>query len=271
MNAPLKLDCSPLPYRGSVPTRYHRGGPQIVGFRQQAIVDRQQQVIGFETLAALSAQVSGDASDELIAQLSMYDLERLTSDLLLRLRIRCLAEQNYEAQVRHEQTSRLPMQYFVNVEKRSLTAPALVDELIEASADMDHAGCQLVVEVTERPLTSAGQLRAYIKGMMRLKQEGVLIALDDYPLDCSVHWELDLGLGDFVKLDIHSLGLVETVDAELLSARYPVLAAQLYEFVHRYRVALIAEKVETSWQHGIAKILPFSLFQGYLFGRPELV
>jgi EAL domain-containing protein (putative c-di-GMP-specific phosphodiesterase class I) len=239
--------------------------------RAQPIVNRQEHIVGFENLARVESDVFGGPMDHLIARLSADELQRLTGEVLLGLRIRCLLDKNYSSQMKGQRAGHVALRHFVNVEKRSLAEPAVIDDLVESAADLRSSGAQLVVEVTERPLTSSSRFRAYVKGLMRLKQEGVQVALDDYDIDAPVHWELDLGLCDFVKLELPELGIPYCGDEDVLATHYIRLAEKLYQFIHRYLVGLIAEKVETGWQYEVAKGLPFKLFQGYHLGRPERV
>ncbi|WP_044873285.1 EAL domain-containing protein [Pseudomonas sp. LFM046] len=239
--------------------------------RAQPIVNRQEHVVGFENLARIESDVFGGRMEHLIARLPGDELQRLTGEVLLSLRIRCMLDKNYSSQMKGERAGPGAFRHFVNVEKRSLAEPSVIDDLVESAADLRSSGAQLVVEVTERPVASGEQFRAYVSGLMRLKQEGVQVALDNYDIDAPVHWELDLGLCDFVKLELSELGIPLRGDEDVLAARYIGLAEKLYQFIHRYLVEVIADKVETHWQYEIAKGLPFKLFQGYRLGYSERV
>lgn len=256
---------------GSLGTRLHENAVRLKEVRRQPIVDRHERIVGYEKLARLSIDTRAGTVEDSIGRLSKGELGRLTRELLMGLRIRCLLNRNYETQADVKKFAHTSVLYFVNVEKLSLTEPALVRELIEADVDLRSSGGYLVVEVTERPVATVDQFRSYMKGLMCLKQAKVLVALDDYNIDSPVHWELDLGLCDVVKLDLPSLGICECGDEGLLAARHSALVAKLNAFVYRYRVDLLAEKVETDWQYEFVKKLPFNLFQGYRFGRPEPV
>lgn len=247
--------------------RLDRRDSLIKDIRLQPIVDREEQVVGFEVLARLNGDGFSDSLGDKIGKLSKDELGRLISELLLGLRLRCLLGGNYASRIDFQKVSRAPIRYFVNVEKISLTDPAVVDELIESSVDLQSAGNRLVVEVTERPLVVPSQFRSYIGALKRLKREGVLIALDDYDIDSSTHWELDLGLCDVVKLDLLGLGVFECFDEGLNERRYRHVVEKLFELSHRYHVDVLAEKVENDRQYGLVKSLPFDLFQGCRFGR----
>ncbi|AYF89393.1 EAL domain-containing protein [Pseudomonas sp. JS3066] len=236
--------------------------------RLQPIKDRQDRVVGFESLARFAFDSFIKSTEDAIARLPQDDLQRLTRELLQGVRIRCMLNRSYTRYLHDTQAGSLPVRHFVNVEKRSLAESELVEDLIESAADLRCSGALLVVEVTERPTVCFDSFRSYMKGLMRLKEEGVLVALDDYDLGRPAHWELDLGLCDVVKLDLAELGVPQHEDGDFLSSRYAVLGERLYDFIHRYQVDLVAEKIETGWQHEVAKGLPFKLFQGYRLGHP---
>lgn len=250
--------------------RFGSAAPWVHEICLQPIVDRQECVIGYETLARISADAFGANMERDIGALSLNTLGKLTSEVLLGLRICCMLETHYTWRKKSE-LAPAAVRHFVNVEKLSLTDPAIVEELIESAADLRSSGARLVVDVAERPVATPAQFNEYLRGLVRLKQEEVLVALDDYDLNSPVHWELDLGLCDVMKFELGSLGIVEPNDESNFAIRHAVLAEKLFEMIYRYRVELLAERVETDWQYEVVKGLPFNLFQGYRFGRPERI
>lgn len=244
--------------------RDDRNRLQILDVRQQPIVDRQENIVGYETLAQFNLGLG--SLEDVIKSCSVDALRQLTSDVLLGLLMRCRSTNAFM-----NGAVQTVVQHFVNVEKLSLTDPTTVDDIIEAAKVLRNSNTCLVVEITERPIGSGPQLKSYLQGLTRLKQADVVIALDDYNISSSVHWELDLGLCDIVKLDLPSLGITTHGDENSFEARYPALADHLFEFIHRYHVELLAEKVETDSQYRKIQGLPFKFFQGYHFGRPETI
>lgn len=226
----------------------------------QPIANRSDRVVGHEHLVRLNAPHGRKSTEDVISRLSLADLERLTSDLLLILRVRCLLDCGSSEHV--------GARHFVNVEKRTLTRSGAVEALMETALELKQSGFQLVVEITERPLGGREKFRDYIDGLIRLKQGGVFIALDDYDIDSPKHWELDLGLCDIVKFDLRTLNLPAEPDENLMAENYRELSDKLYEFIHRYRVELLAEQIETARQFEVVRGLPFKLFQGFYIGRP---
>ena len=96
---------------------------------------------------------------------------------------------------------------------------------------------------------------ALIAGLLRLKADGYLIALDDYQFDPV--WAPVLPLVDIVKVDVPGCG-------------WDVLENRLDE-LRRPGLLLLAEKVETPESHKRLYELGFDLFQGYFFAKPNLI
>jgi EAL and modified HD-GYP domain-containing signal transduction protein len=106
-----------------------------------------------------------------------------------------------------------------------------------------------VVEVLET-ITPTPEM---IVALRRLKEQGYLIALDDYVGQPG--FEEVIPLADIVKVEV--LGMApERMKAIGLDLR-------------KHGCRLLAEKVEDRATYDLAKSLGFSLFQGYYFSRPE--
>ena len=93
-----------------------------------------------------------------------------------------------------------------------------------------------------------------VAGCRRLKDEGFMLALDDYV------WRPDdplLELAQLIKLDVLA------IDADDMPELVRVCSA--------FGARLLAEKVETREQLEMCRELGFDLFQGYLLSRPEVV
>ena len=110
---------------------------------------------------------------------------------------------------------------------------------------------RVVVEVLEDVLPTD----KIVEGVQRLKDRGVLVALDDY-----VHREGNeplLEMADYVKVDLMAQGRDET--------------RKLVEELQKYRVKLLAEKIETQEEMRFCRDLGFEYFQGFFLTKPEIV
>ena len=163
---------------------------------------------------------------------------------------------------------RFGIKQFVNVEKISISNFSIVDLLVECADNIRSYGFQLVIEITERPLLARELTSQYLDGLMRLKENGISVAMDDYNVFASKHLELDYNLCDLVKIDILDLHIPLQKDNGFIEVAHTQLYRALIDFVEKYRVLLVAEKVETDWQAVVVSGLPFTYFQGYAYGRP---
>lgn len=109
----------------------------------------------------------------------------------------------------------------------------------------------MVLEILEEVHPSS----EVVAGVKSLKNLGYQIALDDFQY--SPDYDELLQLANFVKLDVLELGN-EGILREL-------------EFLEKYDVKLVAEKVEDISMYNFCNDLGFDYFQGYYFHKPELV
>lgn len=110
---------------------------------------------------------------------------------------------------------------------------------------------QMVIEVLE-DCTPSDELLREIKS---LKKQGYKIALDDFIP--SPDWNRFLPYVDIIKLDIRQISIPK--------------AALLIDKLKETRIRFLAEKVETYQEFDRAKNVGFELFQGYFFGKPEIL
>ncbi len=110
---------------------------------------------------------------------------------------------------------------------------------------------RVVLEILEDIVPDA----EVIAGVRRLKDDGYLIALDDFVY--SKPFDPLLELADLVKLDYLALG-EERIEEHLT-------------LLKRFNVKILAEKIETYEQFEHCRELGFDYFQGYLLSRPKLV
>ncbi|GHC26816.1 histidine kinase [Kushneria pakistanensis] len=124
------------------------------------------------------------------------------------------------------------------------------DSLIQ---DIPFDSRTLIIEILE-DVTDTPEI---IEALTRLREEGYVMALDDYTLGDASHPLLPFV--DVVKLDYPFYTretLTEAIRA--LKVRYPNLQ-------------LLAEKIETQEDYRIARDAGCTLFQGYFLARPEPV
>jgi EAL and modified HD-GYP domain-containing signal transduction protein len=94
-----------------------------------------------------------------------------------------------------------------------------------------------------------------IASLVKLREAGFMIALDDY-IDSDNRSTL-LGLTDIVKID--------------LRGSRPEALAEHVSQLRKFPIKLLAEKVETSEEFDRCKAIGFDYFQGYFLSRPQIV
>jgi len=110
---------------------------------------------------------------------------------------------------------------------------------------------EMVIEVLEDVTPDADVIRS----IKNLKQQGFIIALDDFEYNESLQPLVDLA--DIIKIDVMALS-----------------EQQITEHVTQLKkssVKLLAEKVETQDMYNFCKTLDFDYFQGYFLSRPKIM
>lgn len=110
---------------------------------------------------------------------------------------------------------------------------------------------QVVLEVLEDVAVSP----ELIKAVGRLKQEGFVVALDDYIYNPE-HKPL-VELVDIIKIDIRQLSKEELIEHVTI--------------LKKYKIKLLAEKIETLDEFDFCVGLGFDYYQGYFLGEPRVI
>ena len=127
----------------------------------------------------------------------------------------------------------------------------LTEAFFTEMPDIPFEGEKVVLEVLENIDISD----AVIRGIKKLHQRGVRIALDDYCFE--EKWHPLLPYCHIVKVEIPA------VDLEQLPGRIAPLRDR--------GIKLLAEKLETAEEYTTLHEMGFDLFQGYYFSKPSIV
>lgn len=145
--------------------------------------------------------------------------------------------------------------YFsIGMEKLTEDTMAFVNfdkNLIESGIPLMFDKGKIVIEILEDVIPD----RTFIRKIKNIKNQGYMVALDDFLHDCP-HKEL-IDEVDILKVDF------------MKNTRY-----EIQEIAKRYsggKKYLLAEKVETREDFNYAKKLGFTSFQGYFFSKPLIV
>lgn len=155
-----------------------------------------------------------------------------------------------------EATSKLLMQHHLMLGVEKITANKLAfinfsEETLLHQFPTSIKPESMVIEVLETvPATEA-----LLTTLKELHGKGYQLALDDHDFD--EKWDRFLPYITYLKVDIQQFNLMQI-------SRYLRRIAQ-------YPLTLLAERVETAEQFEKLKLLGFSLFQGYLLAKPEML
>lgn len=155
-----------------------------------------------------------------------------------------------------EATSRLLTEHHLLVGVEQIAAGKLAFINFSAETLIHHFPTSIdpkttVIEILESVPISMELLQA----CKALHEMGYALALDDHDFDAK--WDVFLPYTRYLKVDVQQFNLV-----------------QISKFIQRIKhhpVTLLAEKVETAEQFEKLKLMGFTLFQGYLFARPEMM
>jgi EAL domain-containing protein (putative c-di-GMP-specific phosphodiesterase class I) len=146
---------------------------------------------------------------------------------------------------------------FVNLHARDLEDPDLVDR----SSPLAQVSHQVVLEVTER--TALEEVSDIAARVERLREMGFRLAVDDLGAGYAGLASFASIEPDVVKLD---MALVRGVDVSPLKQS---VVRSVVGLADELRIDVISEGIELSAERDTLALLGCSLFQGYLFGKPE--
>jgi EAL domain-containing protein (putative c-di-GMP-specific phosphodiesterase class I) len=150
---------------------------------------------------------------------------------------------------------------FVNAHPAETLAPTFLDRI--AALRARHPQLDLVVEIHEAAIVDVGRMRGLAT---RLAELGVRFAYDDFGAGQARLAELADVPAHVVKFDISMVQGIDTAHAN----RQRVVA-DLARLVRDVGSIALAEGVETEGEAETCRQMGFSLLQGFLTGRPEMV
>ncbi len=152
-----------------------------------------------------------------------------------------------------------PVSVTINLSPRQFQEPTLVEEI---EAVVGNAGIEpwtVVLELTETMLMD--DIDGAIETMQRLKKLGVRLALDDFGTGYSSLSYLRRLPIDILKIDKSFIDSLSTVEG-------PGMVRSILRLGDTFRVATLAEGIETAEQLSQLRALGCTYGQGYLFARP---
>lgn len=140
------------------------------------------------------------------------------------------------------------------LEKISGNKPCFInftEDLLTGNIVENFPKNKIIIEVLE----DVNPTPEVIAACMHLKQQGYILALDDFVFNRKLYPLIKLA--DIIKFDVQ-LTPVDTIHKAL-------------HYLSHYDIELLAEKVETHEELTKAMKLGFTYFQGYFFAKPEVM
>ena len=218
----------------------------------QPIIDLHQgNVIGYEGL------IRGPTESALHFPLDLFRAAE-DADLTVRLEMLCI----YIVMTRFMETT-LPGRLFVNISPFALLAGALSDPLLADFMD-ERSGLagRVVFEITEG--SPHMDNASVVAGLMRLRDRGFKIALDDLGEGFSSLRLWSDVRPDYVKLDKH---FVTGIDKDPVKLQF---VRSIGQIAKKSNAIIIAEGIEHRAEFLILKEMGICLGQGYFIGRPVI-
>ena len=152
-----------------------------------------------------------------------------------------------------------PVSVTVNLSPRQFQEPTLVDEIADVVTSAGILPTTVVLELTETMLMD--DIDGAIETMQRLKRLGVRLALDDFGTGYS-------SLSYLRRLPIDILKIDKSFVDSLSTAQGPGMVRSILRLGDTFRVATLAEGIETDEQLTHLRALGCTYGQGYLFAKP---
>src|SRR5665213_2072066 len=148
----------------------------------------------------------------------------------------------------------------VNISAWQLSDPSFVDVVADALFRMDMSADSLILEIAEGVLLSGHpDLREVLS---RLKVLGVRISVDDFGAGYSSLSYLRHLPVDQIKIDREFVqDAVNHGDTRVMES--------FIRLAHDLGLQVVAEGVETQFEHKAMQAMGCDVFQGFLFGRPQ--
>lgn len=154
------------------------------------------------------------------------------------------------------------LQVAVNVSVRQFLEPDFVGRVLDAIETTGAPANRLKLEITESLLLK-GMGKA-IDRMLILQEAGVKFSIDDFGTGYS-------SLSYLQRLPIDELKIDQSFVSEILKPSGEAIVKTILALAQTLQLAVVAEGVETVEQFELLRQHGCRTFQGYLFGKPQLL
>lgn len=148
---------------------------------------------------------------------------------------------------------------FVNVSSHTLSDPVELRALCKSLAKLAPMGVEVCVEISEA-FDAIGS--SFFQAMALIKDQGLLLAIDDFGMECSNFSRLCSYPWDFCKVDLNALWTSDNLDW-LIEVR---------DYCSANGIGLILEKLEClQLLSGLLKPLNSASVQGFALSKPFIL
>ena len=175
-----------------------------------------------------------------------------------------LKEALRQAAVWDQTTSFTSFAVTINLSRRQLGAPDLVDTVARALREAGVNPAQIVLEITETAL--ADDIDSALRTLSELKALGIQLAIDDFGTGYSSLQYLRQVPADIIKIPKPFVDGVHVTDSEDYRVAHAIV-----HLGEAFGLRTLAEGIEDREQFERMRELGCELAQGYYFSRPLLV
>ncbi|WP_413282548.1 hypothetical protein [Vibrio sp. MA40-2] len=223
-----------------------------VGYKLEAIVDSDKNIIGYECLVNLRRMSVDNAK-------YLFDIDFNLPFVFLNLLKRISNELGREVNEKTELLSLLEnRKLFMNIERSCVCNRIIVNEIIQFKNYLKTLHIDLIIEVTEREVSVCWACREITSGLIELSNNKVNLAADDY----------DIYNGDFRVSELHIYNYVK-IEMPTNEDEYHKLTSFLK--VYKNKVNIILERIESQEEFNriCSKGITANLkgYQGFTFGK----
>ncbi|MNG04254.1 EAL domain protein [compost metagenome] len=148
---------------------------------------------------------------------------------------------------------------FVNVSSHTLSDPVELRAVCKSLAKLAPMGVEVCVEVSEA-FDAIGS--SFVQAMGLIKDQGLLLAIDDFGMECSNFSRLSSYPWDFCKIDLNAVWNSDNLDW-LIEVR---------DYCSANGIGLILEKLEClNLLGGLLKPLNSASVQGFALSKPFIL
>ena len=163
--------------------------------------------------------------------------------------------------ISNDKENRVKYIYTINFSRYTLSDPNLADHIIEIVEKYGIDYSCIAVEILEDKDLNAVEKSIMIKNLIKLKEKGVLILLDDFGKGHT-------GFGDLTDFDISIVKIDKSITQNATNQTGFVILKNIIRTAHDLGFKTLCEGIETEEHKKTAVEAGCDMLQGYYFYRP---